>query len=277
MEKIEEFKIETSAIEEWLEGFEARAEALGIVNDGKKVRWCRAVIGQVGRSVLRGLDGANATYDAIKAELIRYFGEEDSKAAAWRKLKQYNAGQKGIGEIAADVLSFARAAATENDVRERLAIDAFLSALPWEVARELKKKKVDTLKKALEKAKTISALLEEDRKKAGGSHALQDSGHTPGAPRGAKEGPRWEAPRYSQGRGNTRVKGPREVVCWACRERGHIVRNCPVWQQWRQSGRPGGYRQQGSGHHYNIQDESPGDRVPENIENTREETHRLNW
>ena len=91
--------------------------------------------------MLRGLDGGN-NWDNVKTELIRYFGEEDSKAAAWRKLKQYDAGQKGVGEIAADVLSFARAAATEDDVRERLAVDAFLGAIPWEVARELKKKKI---------------------------------------------------------------------------------------------------------------------------------------
>ena len=59
MEKVEEFKVETDAIEEWLEGFEARVEAQGITNETKKVKWCKAVIGQVGRSALRGLEGVN--------------------------------------------------------------------------------------------------------------------------------------------------------------------------------------------------------------------------
>ena len=226
--------------------------------------------------MLRGFDGGN-NWNNVKTELIRYFGEEDSKAAAWRKLKQYDAGHKGVGEIAADVLSFARAAATEDDVRERLAVDAFLNAIPWEVARELKKKKVDTLKKAMEKAKTIAALIEEDKKRANSSMALQAPGHTPRVDKGMEGGPRWEIPRNSQVRGNSRWRGSRDMVCWACHEKGHTVRSCPVWHQWRQ-GRPnvGNHDQDHVGNNGN-RNNGTRDTEGNNERYTREGNIQLNW
>ena len=70
-----------------------------------------------------------------------------------------------MGEIEADLLDHARAAATEEDVQQRLAVDAFLEAIPWKVAREVRKKKPDTLKKALEEAKFLAVLEEEENKK----------------------------------------------------------------------------------------------------------------
>ena len=118
----------------------------------------------MGRGVLKNVD-PTFTRDQVKGELRRYLGEEDNRAAAWRRLKHYKAGEKSLGETAADLLGHARAAATEEDVQQRLAVDAFLEAIPWKVAREVKKKKLDTLKKALEEAKFLAVLEEEENKK----------------------------------------------------------------------------------------------------------------
>ena len=164
MEKIDEFKVEVDTIDDWLDEFDARLDAVNIRDNGKKIKWCKAVIGSVGRGVLKNVD-PNFTWDQVKGELKRYLGEEDTRAAAWRRLKHYRAGEKSLGEIAADLLGHARAAATEEDVQQRLAVDAFLEAIPWRVASEVRKKKPDTLKKALEEAKFLALLEEEENKK----------------------------------------------------------------------------------------------------------------
>ena len=164
MEKIDEYKVEVDTIDDWLDEFDARLDAVNIRDNGKKIKWCKAVIGSVGRGVLKNVD-PNFTWDQVKGELKRYLGEEDTRAAAWRRLKHYKAGEKSLGEIAADLLGHARAAATEEDVQQRLAVDAFLEAIPWKVAREVRKKKPDTLKKALEEAKFLAVLEEEENKK----------------------------------------------------------------------------------------------------------------
>ena len=55
MEKLEEFDPDTQSVDDWLEGFEARAECLGITNLNKKFAWCKSVIGGAGRKILRNL------------------------------------------------------------------------------------------------------------------------------------------------------------------------------------------------------------------------------
>ena len=60
----------------------------------------------------------------------------------------------------------AEKAAYEEDVRERLAVEAFLGAIPWQFASEIIVKRIDSLKEALEEAKLCKMLEdEEDSKK----------------------------------------------------------------------------------------------------------------
>ena len=139
MEKVEQFEIGKDTIEDWLDGFEARLEALEIRNEQKKIRWCKAVIGNAGRGILKNADG-NRSWEQVKAELRRFLGEEDGRTAACRNLRQYRAGNKTLGEIAADILGYARGAADEEDVQQRLAVETFLGAIPWKIAKELKRK-----------------------------------------------------------------------------------------------------------------------------------------
>ena len=129
MEKVEQFEIGRDTIEEWLDGFEARLEAFEIHSEQRKITWCKAVIGKVGRKILKNVD-TNGTWDQAKAELIGFLGDVDGRTAAWKKLRQYRAGSKTLGEIAADILGYAKGAADEEDVQQRLAIEAFLGAIP---------------------------------------------------------------------------------------------------------------------------------------------------
>ena len=88
----------------------------------------------MGRRILKGLpDGAQ--WRQAKAELRKYLGEENPKSAAWKRLRGYKVKGKCFGDIASEVKELAEKAADEEDVRERLAVEAFLGAIPWHSAR----------------------------------------------------------------------------------------------------------------------------------------------
>ena len=53
MEKLTEFIAEED-IEEWVEVFECRAACSKVKDDETKIQWCRSVIGNVGRRILKG-------------------------------------------------------------------------------------------------------------------------------------------------------------------------------------------------------------------------------
>ena len=141
----------------------------------------------------------------------------------------------------------ARAAATEEDVQQKLAVDAFLDAIPWKVVKEVKKKKLDTLKKALEEAKFIMVMNEEeDRKKNLIMDEVQVQKLDEEPPRrngqvskpvdGWKRDEPWNRPPWGGNRGRDRglrrSLGP-GPTCWACERIGHMARNCPLWIEWR--------------------------------------------
>ena len=163
MDKLPVFNFEEH-IEEWIEVFKCRAACSKVKDDKAKIQWCRSVIGSVGRRILKGLpDGAQ--WRQAKAELMKYLGEDNKKPAAWKKLRGYKAKGKRFGEIASEVKELAEKAADEQDVRERLAMEAFLGAIPWHFSHEIKVKRIDSLNEALEEAKLCKTVEEEDSKK----------------------------------------------------------------------------------------------------------------
>ena len=280
MEKINEFKVEVDTIDDWLDEFDARLVAVNIRDNAKKVNWCRAVIGSAGRGVLKNVD-PNLTWDQVKAELRRYLGEEDNRAAAWRRLKYYKAADKSLGEIAADLLGHAKAAATEEDVQQRLAVDAFLEAIPWKVAREVKKKKPDTLKKALEEAKFLGVLDEEEQKKK--KLELNTTMETQkNRKRESDRNPRMTC--YNCGQeGHIAWKCPeqerRKTECYACGEEGHIARYCPLWTEWRDNQRKERRRNsEEEGRNMRpLQQQRNRQRSPEDDRGDRRPPPQLNW
>ena len=142
--------------------FEANCEARDIRTEAKKTKWCRALIGAHGLQVMRGMN-PNANWEQTKAELHRHFGDEDPVNTAWNNLEHYSPGSKSLGEIAVELATFARRASGDEATQERLATKAFIEAVPRNIRRRLKEKRLPTLKRALEEAKFLLRCSEEDR------------------------------------------------------------------------------------------------------------------
>ena len=81
-------------------------------------------------------------------------------------------------------------AADEKDVQERLAVEGFLGAIPWNFAKTMRMKKIENLEEALEEAKTWRAIEEEEEGRKKKVHVAAKEGVTckAGPEYGSKEG-----------------------------------------------------------------------------------------
>ena len=122
-----------------------------MTDDKAKIQWRRGVIGNAGRRILKGLP-EGAQWRNANEELRKYLGVDNPKMAAWKKLRSYKAKRKCFGEIASEVRELAVKSVDEGDVQERLAVEAFLGAIPWHFAREIRVKQFENLKEALKEA-----------------------------------------------------------------------------------------------------------------------------
>ena len=104
MEKFEQFKPDEETIESWLDGLKARLLCHNIQSCEKKRNWCQELVGETGRSIIRKLP-RTATWDEVKKELCDVLGETDLKERAIEGLLQYKPQGKGLGEIAADIIT----------------------------------------------------------------------------------------------------------------------------------------------------------------------------
>ena len=216
MDKLPEFNSEED-IEEWIEVFECRASCSKDKDDKSKIQWCRSVIVNVGHMILKGIPDV-AQWKQVKTKLRKYLGEGNPKSAAWKRLKGYKAKGKCFGEIASEVSELAEKAANEEDVREMLAVEAFVGAIPWHFAREIRVKRIDSLKEALEEAKLRQALEEEEDSRKKVQAITEDL-----RPAHQEEGQRAREAR----------KGRRGLVCWGCGELGHLLKNCELWKEFK--------------------------------------------
>ena len=115
-------------------------------------------------------------------------------------------------------------AADEGDVQGRLAVEAFLGAIPWHFTREIRVKRIESLKEALEEAKLRRVLEEEEEEE--GKKRIQIVTEEPGL---ARQEERNKVRENRRGR-----KGP---VFWGCGEEGHVLRNCELWQDFKKGRR----------------------------------------
>ena len=135
-----------------------------VKDDRTKIQWCRSVVGSVGRRILKSLDD-RISWAAAKEGLRKYLGEENPREAAWKKLRRYKGKGKSFGEIVSEVKELPVKAAEEEDVQERLAVEAFLGAIPWPLAKSIRSRRIDSLQKALKEARLMQILDEEQEGK----------------------------------------------------------------------------------------------------------------
>ena len=163
MEKLPEYNVEED-IEDCLEVFECRAACAKAKDDRTKIQWCRSIVGSIGRRILKSLDDG-VGWNVAKEELRKYLGQKNPREAAWRKLRRYQGKGKSFGEIVSEVMDLAVRAAEQKDVQERLAVEAFLGAIPWPLAKSIRGKQIESLQGALAEARLMLMLDEENRMK----------------------------------------------------------------------------------------------------------------
>ena len=106
----------------------------------------------------------------------------------------------------------------EEDVCERLAVEAFLGAIPLHFTCKIKMRRIYSLKEALEEAKLCQTLEEEEDSKKQIQTVIKDL-----RPVHQEEGQRTKEAR----------KGRRWPVCWGCGEPRHVLKNCELWKEFR--------------------------------------------
>ena len=74
----------------------------------------------------------------------------------------YKTGDKGLGEIAIDIMTKASLATDDIDAQHRLGLRAFLRAIPDELGKELRRKHFRTVKEALEEARFLKRVSSEE-------------------------------------------------------------------------------------------------------------------
>ena len=85
MEKYEKYNPDEETIEAWLKGFKIRLLCNIITAADRKRNWCRALVGEVGNSIIEKLPQA-VTWAEIKAELCSVLGDGEPKKRAFEIL-----------------------------------------------------------------------------------------------------------------------------------------------------------------------------------------------
>ena len=166
MDKYEQFKPDEETIESWLDGFEARLLCHNITTSQKKRNWCQALVGEAGRSIIRKLPHT-ATWDEIQKELCDVLGETDPKDRAIEGLLQYKPRGKGLGEIAADIITKAGKATDDVDMQSQLGLKAFLKAVPESIGHELRRKHFQSVREALKEARFLQTVQDGEEPEKG--------------------------------------------------------------------------------------------------------------
>ena len=126
-----------------------------------QIQWCRRVVGSVGRRILKSLVD-RVSWATAKEELRKYLGEKNPREAAWKKLHRYKGKGKSFGEIVSEIKDLAMKVAEEEGIQKRLAVEGFLGAIPWPLAKGIRSRRTNSLQKALVEACLMQLLEEEE-------------------------------------------------------------------------------------------------------------------
>ena len=237
MDKYDKYNPDEETIEAWLKGFEIRLLCNNITAADRKRNWCRSLVGEAGNSVIEKLPQA-ATLIEVKEELCSVLGEGDPKKRAFEVLSNYKPKGKGLGEMATDIMAKASIATNDADLQTQLGLKAFLQAVPRNIGRELRRRHFDSVKEALDEARFLQSVEEDENRGSGKIFAVEaDSKPSVAEPKmdiqqiveACMKQMQAQQPRKEQ---SERPRSSRRKLwCWCCREEGHTLRECPVIQQ----------------------------------------------
>ena len=246
MDKFGPFKPDEETIESWLDEFEARLLCHNIHACDNKRHWCQALVGEAGRSIIKKLP-PRSTWNQIKQELVDVLGEANPRERAFDRLVHYKTSDKGLGEIAVDIMTKASKATDDVEMQHKLGLKAFLQGIPESISKELRRKHLVSVREALEEARFLQRVQEEEnggkdrvlvmdneKKKSCDCEALIEECIKRLGRRSVWNDTR-ERPRARKGK------------CWGCGEEGHFIMQCPSVTK-DQTGRPRAVRdnQQGN-------------------------------
>ena len=236
MDKYDKYNPDEEAIEAWLKGFEIRLLCYNISEADRKRNWCRSLVGEAGNSIIEKLPQA-ATWAEVKEEFCSVLGEGNPKKRAFEVLSNYKPKGKGLGETATDIMAKASLAASDANLQAQLGLKAFLQAVPRNIGRELRRRHFVSVKEALEEARFLQSVMEEDEDRESGEVFTGKEEVKP-----VKESKvdlnrvveacirqlqtlqvckkQSERPGYARKRRR----------CWCCGQKGHLVRACPLVQ-----------------------------------------------
>ena len=232
MAKFEQFKPDEETIESWLDGFEARLLCHNIQSCEKKGYWCQALVGEAGRSIIRKLP-RTATWDEVKKELCDVLGETDPKERAIEGLLQYKPQGKGLGEIAANMITKAVRATDDVAMQAQLGLKAFLKAVAEGIGRELRRKHFQSVWESLKEARFLQTVQDSEELEKGKVLPIAKEEEKPKENRVDLEQVVVECLKQLKAQANLGGKNERpgnavggKFRCWCCGEEGHFLRQC---------------------------------------------------
>ena len=237
MDKYDKYNPDEETIEAWLKGFEIRLLCNNITAADRKRNWCRSLVGEAGNSIIEKLPQA-ATWAEVKEELCSVLGEGDPKKRAFEVLSNYKPKGKGLGEMATDIVAKASLATNDADLQMQLGLKAFLQAVPRNIGRELRRRHFDSVKEALDEARFLQSVEEDENRGSGKIFAAEaDSKPSVEEPKMDVQQiveacmKQMQAQQPKQGQSERPRSSRRKLRCWCCGEEGHTLRDCPVIQK----------------------------------------------
>ena len=164
-------------------------------------------------------------------------GESNPKKRAFDVLSNYKPKGKGLGEMATDIMAKASLATSDADLQVQLGLKAFLQAVPRNIGRELRRRHFVSVKEALEEARFLQSVMEEDEDRESGEVFTGKEEVKP-----VKE-PKVDLNRVMEAcmrqlqtlqacrKQSEQPDTRKRRRCWCCGQKGHLVRACPLVQR----------------------------------------------
>ena len=148
---------------------------------------------------------------------------------------QYKPKDKGLGEIAADIITKADRATDDVSMQAKLRLKAFLKAIPESIGRELRHKHFQSVREALQEARFLQTIQDNEDLEKGKVLTVAREEEKPKENRVDLEQVVGECLKQLQAQANLNGKNERpgnavrgKSRCWCCGEEGHFLMQCPT-------------------------------------------------